>query len=101
MVDSSNKGVREVHEMSQRGSSGASLSGDKFHYKAFPSLRDTHSFLLRVVALSHYTSIQGRETTHLFIRIESVRELPRWAALTRSEEHTSELQSRGHLVCCL
>src|SRR5437870_6970240 len=24
-----------------------------------------------------------------------------WRALTRSEEHTSELQSRGHLVCRL
>src|SRR5437870_1500300 len=26
---------------------------------------------------------------------------PRWAQRTRSEEHTSELQSRGHLVCRL
>src|SRR5437870_7573205 len=24
-----------------------------------------------------------------------------WALKSRSEEHTSELQSRGHLVCCL
>src|SRR5690625_6645772 len=24
-----------------------------------------------------------------------------WLAKPRSEEHTSELQSRGHLVCCL
>ncbi len=43
MVDSSNRGLREVHEMSQRGSSVASPSGDKFHYKAFPSLMDTNS----------------------------------------------------------
>src|SRR5439155_16717121 len=26
---------------------------------------------------------------------------PRWPAAMRSEEHTSELQSRGHLVCRL
>src|SRR5437660_6930470 len=26
---------------------------------------------------------------------------PPWPAMTRSEEHTSELQSRGHLVCRL
>src|SRR6266566_3483005 len=45
MVDSSNRGLGEVHEMSQRGSSVASPSVDKFHYKAFPSLRDTHSLL--------------------------------------------------------
>src|SRR2546423_8184044 len=43
MVDSSNRGLREVHEMSQRGSSVASPSVDKFHYKAFPPLRDTNS----------------------------------------------------------
>src|SRR5439155_4873709 len=30
--------------------------------------------------------------------IRSIRAAPRWA---RSEEHTSELQSRGHLVCRL
>src|SRR5437660_3766679 len=27
--------------------------------------------------------------------------LPRWRDTARSEEHTSELQSRGHLVCRL
>src|SRR5215510_1098427 len=27
--------------------------------------------------------------------------IPRWHPLARSEEHTSELQSRGHLVCRL
>src|SRR5690625_6972015 len=26
---------------------------------------------------------------------------PRWVGMKRSEEHTSELQSRGHLVCRL
>src|SRR5439155_16397810 len=34
------------------------------------------------------------------IRIEVIDELAR-AAARRSEEHTSELQSRGHLVCRL
>src|SRR5437870_11261412 len=28
-------------------------------------------------------------------------EAPEWALKARSEEHTSELQSRGHLVCRL
>src|SRR5690625_4904519 len=26
---------------------------------------------------------------------------PCWSGSSRSEEHTSELQSRGHIVCCL
>ena|SRR5258708_9674320 len=43
MVDSSNMVLREVHGMSQRGSSAANPSGDKFHCKAFPSLMDTNS----------------------------------------------------------
>src|SRR5437870_10980572 len=44
---------------------------------------------------------EGRKPIHLY-RAEKNRFWPRvGVAYTRSEEHTSELQSRGHLVCRL
>src|SRR5690625_5322180 len=39
--------------------------------------------------------------TENMIRIHFLKEVAVWASLSRSEEHTSELQSRGHLVCRL
>src|SRR5437660_6549213 len=44
-------------------------------------------------------SIRARRSTS-FISEGSILTLPLWSR-SRSEEHTSELQSRGHLVCRL
>src|SRR5690625_6150375 len=35
------------------------------------------------------------------LRMFEKKPMPKWGADLRSEEHTSELQSRGHLVCRL
>src|SRR6266516_95275 len=61
MVDSSNRGLRVVHEMSRRGSSVASASRDKFHYKAFPSLRETNSLpsLCGCIASLYINTMKG------------------------------------------
>src|SRR5690625_5761810 len=39
--------------------------------------------------------------THTLMKIKRVIKRPKIPNLKRSEEHTSELQSRGHLVCRL
>src|SRR2546429_4600566 len=44
---------------------------------------------------------QDRSGDNLAISIEDPRKYLCWAGCTRSEEHTSELQSRLHLVCRL
>src|SRR5439155_1810255 len=47
-------------------------------------------------------SEQGRRLVELAVLVETVAEVePSPGILGRSEEHTSELQSRGHLVCRL
>src|SRR5207253_9150386 len=58
---------------------------------AFVSDRGGHSF----IAIYEF----GRDSVH-YLSPSADRDLsPRWSP--RSEEHTSELQSRGHLVCRL
>src|SRR5207253_9663344 len=41
----------------------------------------------------------GRRAEAETMLLDSVPQLPARTAASRSEEHTSELQSRGHLVC--
>src|SRR5690554_7667762 len=69
--------------------------------KRYPSLDIVHSSLL-VVSLSFYITYHGTSlsnlSTQIYICLRSLRFLCR---LCRSEEHTSELQSRPHLVCRL
>src|SRR5690625_3038742 len=50
--------------------------------------------------------IQAREIIDEYLRrtdrlLDTLTHSRRWCSLLRSEEHTSELQSRGHLVCRL
>src|SRR5437870_11393944 len=51
-------------------------------------------------ATVYFTTLRG-EPTNLAALLGLERVLPSLSRLPRSEEHTSELQSRGHLVCRL
>src|SRR5690625_6593523 len=54
--------------------------------------------------LPTYSSVTSKNRSHTLLSLPNM-ERPSWALrvmlATRSEEHTSELQSRGHLVCRL
>src|SRR5437870_7217870 len=62
-------------------------------FKSAAAVRDPHSFPTR-----RSSDLEYREQ-HL--RVARENQLSPLAHLSRSEEHTSELQSRGHLVCRL
>src|SRR5207253_5654637 len=70
----------------QAGVSGASISSGHFLHRAFGSTKSEDRFLLR----ERSERLTGGDLYLLVPRIAR-----------RSEEHTSELQSRGHLVCRL
>src|SRR5207253_9103681 len=76
------------------------LSTSKMRWPTSSDARVTRSCsILRKEARSEALASTGStltpQTDH------SQRSRRRWASLARSEEHTSELQSRGHLVCRL
>src|SRR5438477_3742214 len=88
-----------------------------FFFYCYGDHRDLHSFPtrrssdLRVVAALEdpalYTRPDGAATAHtLGAQLETLKRdldagLERWTQATRSEEHTSELQSHVNLVCRL
>src|SRR5690625_6951406 len=63
--------------------------------KAFEALLDEYAPFGPVPLIPEVSAFQGRVLLELWDAAE------RLAGQTRSEEHTSELQSRGHLVCRL
>src|SRR5207253_5874542 len=78
------------------------LYGPGFVYsvdRAFVSSCHTPSLVLAGNDEAHPLPI-SEEVAKLMPKCEFIREWKQGAAL-RSEEHTSELQSRGHLVCRL
>src|SRR5437870_8888032 len=70
-----------------------------FFFRYFVDLPDPHSFPTR---RSSDLNCPGRDHTGWSeARIDYCRCAPHDDGFGRSEEHTSELQSRGHLVCRL
>src|SRR3712207_9098604 len=66
------------------------------------SLHDALPILTQKAVVIHHTlNSLGGETTVAIETIESLYELGYEVDLVRSEEHTSELQSRQYLVCRL
>src|SRR5437870_11325919 len=66
-----------------------------FIFKCYGDLRDLHSFPTR--RSSDLTQFDITDRSPAAARVSSAGR----GARRRSEEHTSELQSRGHLVCRL
>src|SRR5690554_7564697 len=56
---------------------------------------------LHRIFVTRDSKITGIITTYDMLKLVSDRELSQRCAQSRSEEHTSELQSRPHLVCRL
>src|SRR5690625_6879547 len=77
--------------------SGEPRSTDKeaVRYLPLQAQKGDHAFFLKKDALE----IQFEETDYLIIPHAAIVAIVR--SSERSEEHTSELQSRGHLVCRL
>src|SRR5690625_7361181 len=78
---------------------------DRFYYYCDLQHRDLHSFPTRRSSDLCWTSLgrAGLDSDRVVRMKASVREVVAGstAGVVRSEEHTSELQSRGHLVCRL
>src|SRR5690625_6692991 len=76
-------------------------SGELPTLRARSSLVQSSSFLKkRCIVISVAT--EGREKLYQIADLISAQTIPHgWHSRRRSEEHTSELQSRGHLVCRL
>src|SRR5439155_16524502 len=82
---------RDLHSFPTRRSSDLASHG---RLKSAVVLRSTACFRMIGIRSAHPVS------TSPSVEIISSGRRPR-GAVTRSEEHTSELQSRGHLVCRL
>src|SRR5690625_6998341 len=74
------------------------VSGGEFAY-AFVSLGRTHAFIAGWFLTLGYICIVALNASAFALMIKFV--FPAFVQNFRSEEHTSELQSRGHLVCRL
>src|SRR5437870_6766228 len=75
-----------------------------FLFYCYPDHRALHSFPTRRSSDLRLESVKTRLSTEFRCAWAALSMLPRSVTAcwwTRSEEHTSELQSRGHLVCRL
>src|SRR5437660_5522140 len=73
---------------------GTAMPGDSGNC-VITAHRDTHFAPLRYVGPGDILTLQRPDGHTIRYRVQATRVVP------RSEEHTSELQSRGHLVCRL
>src|SRR5207253_8071988 len=66
-------------------------------------IEDVHRIAMETVDKTTVASARGTDPAIAFLKGQVPRALREYStrALHRSEEHTSELQSRGHLVCRL
>src|SRR5207253_9386484 len=69
-------------------------SGDHHDLHSFPTRRSSDLPILWLACRAARHSSRAVNAEHVPVRLEP-------AGRSRSEEHTSELQSRGHLVCRL
>src|SRR3712207_7102266 len=72
-----------------------------FRSKIAPLIAVHTRLTQKAVVIHHTLNSLGGETTVAIETIESLYELGYEVDLVRSEEHTSELQSRQYLVCRL
>src|SRR5690625_5485716 len=72
-----------------------------YHYKTTP-LSPSHMFHSQTIPPLQSQGTSNYKTyTFLRCKHSDHQSLPHQSSPSRSEEHTSELQSRGHLVCRL
>src|SRR5699024_12142065 len=74
-------------------------SSDLFHNLALAIIDEQHRFGVQQRLALRKKGVDGRYSPHQLIMTATP--IPRTLAMSRSEEHTSELQSRFDLVCRL